>query len=110
MTTEPAADSPLLLLSLPRVQLLADLQLRGVTCVWCGVAVMAGDVHDLGPRPRPGGGQWFPRGCTRCVQATARRVIGLHDKTCTRCSPGRPCEARAALRGLLREGRRHADH
>ncbi|MFI9823219.1 hypothetical protein ACIHFC_22495 [Streptomyces sp. NPDC052013] len=107
MTTAPAQPhaEALSLLPVPRLVLLSDLQVRGVTCVWCGVHLKPGDVHDLGPRIRPGGGaQWFPRGCTRCVRNEARHVLNVHGADC-QCTPGRSeCATRAALRRLITEG------
>jgi hypothetical protein len=106
-TTRPdAGASALELLPLPKIDLLADLQMRGVTCVWCGTSLTPQNARDLGPRPRPGGeARWFPRGCTRCVRTTARRVLTLHSETCSRCAPGRWCNDRASLRLLAFEGR-----
>lgn len=104
-STQPHAQA-LELLPVPRIVLLTDLQVRGVTCVWCGVGLIAGDVHDLGPRIRPGGGaSWFPRGCTRCVRNEARHVLAVHGADCG-CVPGRrrACPNRAALQRLITEG------
>lgn len=53
---------------LPPLDSLSQQQVEGRHCVRldCGIALAAGHVVDLGPRPFPGGcGDWFPRECDR---------------------------------------------
>lgn len=107
MTQAPtdAQGEALAILPLPRIQLLSDAQTRGVTCVWCGIVCTAQNSLALGTRPRPDGTSWFPRGCHRCLQATARTVLPQHTARCRMCTPGGPgCDVRSTLRGLVRPG------
>ncbi|GAB2731913.1 hypothetical protein GCM10027072_28360 [Streptomyces bullii] len=100
-----ATAPPGALLPLPRIQLLTERQMQGVVCVWCGAPLTPETARDLGARSRPGGTQWFPRGCKRCVRAAALRFLAMHTANCASCAPGRPgCSVRTALRGLAKEG------
>ncbi|MGW0131874.1 hypothetical protein [Streptomyces sp. NPDC003299] len=95
------------LLPVPARQL-TDLQRRGNTCVWCGIAFAPGQGHDLGSRLEPFTTEWFPRGCTSCVGAQARRVYALHARTCGTCTRNvEACNVRRGLWNLalaMREG------
>jgi hypothetical protein len=109
----PAGDSPpapiTAALPLPTGSLQPD-QIRGAACVWCAEPLSNASAVDLGERPGVFGGvdsRWFPRGCTTCVNAAARRVLGIHVRTCDRCSrEPSACAARRELRQLALETRR----
>ncbi|MFF0222611.1 hypothetical protein [Streptomyces sp. NPDC004629] len=91
------------LLPLPRIRGLTEDQVCGRACVWCRTSLTAGAVMSLGPRRRPGtesGACWYPRGCTMCVRAEARRVVDLHARTCSTCRGPRACSTRRELLGL----------
>lgn len=62
---------------------------------------------SLGTRRRPGtesNACWYPRGCTTCVRAEARRVAALHARTCSTCRSPRTCEIRTELLSLAERG------
>lgn len=98
--------SALLMLPLPQVIGLTDPQRRGAVCVWCKEALTAETARDLGERPAPDGTRIWPRGCTPCVCAEARRVFRLHPRTCRTCDTGMRCDDQQALRALALEDRR----
>jgi hypothetical protein len=53
---------------LPPVDTLSQLQVRGMSCVWCGVALDNATAVDLGARPCRIADmtfKWFPRSCPR---------------------------------------------
>ncbi|MGW4730556.1 hypothetical protein ACWEQC_15550 [Streptomyces shenzhenensis] len=91
------------LLPLPPIRNLTEDQVCGRACVWCTKRLTTGTVMSLGPRRRPGtesGACWYPRGCTTCVRAEARRVATLHARTCSTCRSRRDCSARRELLSL----------
>lgn len=99
-------------LPLPPPDSLSQQQVRGVTCVWDGVALAPETAVDLGQRhmkPADGEHRWFPRACVQCVTARALRALYDHTDTCGQCrSPrrGSACpEGRALLRLSIRGGR-----
>lgn len=104
----PRTDSSALpMLPLPQVIGLSDAQRRGAECVWCSTTLTAETARDLGERPTSEGVRIWPRGCTPCVCAEARRVFSLHSRKCRTCIDNRePCDDRRALRDLALEGRR----
>ena len=109
-TTHPTPlrtdSSALLMLPLPQVLGLSPEKRRGAACAWCSERLTAETARDLGERPAPDGGTLFPRGCTPCVAAEARRVIRLHPRSCRTCDAGQQCKDRAALYALALEDRR----
>ncbi|GGV76504.1 hypothetical protein GCM10010294_42880 [Streptomyces griseoloalbus] len=98
-------SSALPMLPLPQVLGLTDEQRRGAVCVWCSKSLTAETARDLGERPTPGGTRIWPRGCTPCICAEARRVISIHSRSCRACGAGERCADRAALHALAREDR-----
>ena len=107
LTMTPA--EVLALLALPPVGGLTDQQIRGVTCVWDGIALAPGTAIDLGPRTLKrldGTVQWFPRGCRRCTQAAVLRALHEHAPTCPECEADyRDCPVGHGLMMALRECR-----
>ena len=106
----PVTVSIVTVLPVPRQTGLAAEQVRGATCVWCGVHLTAAAV-DLGRRHGSFMGvvgPWFPRACDRCTQAQAVRVLEIHVRSCARCT--RPvamyCPDATALRALAPEDQR----
>ncbi|WP_146232261.1 hypothetical protein [Streptomyces sp. NWU49] len=99
-------SSALLMLPLPQVIGLSDTQRRGAGCVWCDTPLTTETARDLGERPTSDGTRIWPRGCTPCVCAEARRVVRLHPRTCRICDAGKQCDDRDALRALALEDRR----
>lgn len=95
-------------LPLPTGSLEPD-QIRGAACVWCREPLDAAAI-DLGDRPgtfQGVDGRWFPRGCAPCANAAVRRVLGIHVRTCDRCTrDASSCDTRRALRQLALETRR----
>lgn len=55
---------------LPAPTRLAEEQVRGSACVWCGEQLTTGAVVDYGARPDPAdpGVRWYPRACQSCAQ------------------------------------------
>lgn len=105
--TPASTTSVLELLPLPEVPSLSDAQLRGATCVWCDSVLTAETARDLGERPHPDGGTWFPRGCAGDVRRAARLHYSVHPRTCEQCVDDRTlCDTQRALRRLALEGRR----
>lgn len=54
---------------LPSVTGLSEAQVRGKSCVWCGV-ILGATAVDLGPQKAQRAGDqvaWFPRGCRLCT-------------------------------------------
>lgn len=98
-------SSALPMLPLPQVLGLTDEQRRGAVCVWCSTPLTAETARDLGERPADGTRIW-PRGCTPCVCAEARRVISIHARSCRTCHAGKRCADRDALHALALEDRR----
>jgi hypothetical protein len=89
---------------------LSEQQLRGAECVWCGVHLTTDTAVDLGEhriRVLDSHITAFPRGCRPCTADTAYRALLDHAPTCKQCVDDAPrCETGAALRRLIREGRR----
>ncbi|WP_436735978.1 hypothetical protein [Streptomyces sp. BBFR102] len=56
---------------LPQPTTLANEQLRGAACVWCGERLDTAMAVDLGARPDPAysGVRWYPRACPACAEA-----------------------------------------
>ncbi|CAL9504680.1 hypothetical protein [Streptomyces sp. enrichment culture] len=107
-STDPRTDdsSALLMLPLPQVLGLSDPQRRGAACVWCSEPLTAETARDLGERPTSDGTRIWPRGCTPCVCAEARRIASLHPRRCRTCDAGKCCPDQRALRALALEDRR----
>ena len=101
------ASSALPMRPLPQFLGLSDAQRRGTVCVWCSQPLTAESARDLGERPAPDGTRMWPRGCSPCVQAAARRVFRLHNRHCACCiRNSEDCPDWHALRDLALEGRR----
>jgi len=99
-TTQDARQQALTTLELPDINGLSEAQVRGVTCVWDGIALTPETAVDLGPRPRDGGPDWFPRGCKRCTGEAAHRLLLAHAP---RCDVYPSCPTAVAAQRLMRE-------
>lgn len=97
------------LLALPPIDGLSENQVRGITCVWDGIALTPATAVDLGPRRirhLDGTQRWFPRGCHQCTQVAALRMLHEHAMVCPRCQDDYPtCSIGLGLNRLLRECR-----
>ncbi|WP_193515097.1 hypothetical protein, partial [Streptomyces griseoloalbus] len=92
---------------LPPLDGLAEAQVRGMTCVWDGIALTPATAVDLGPIRKKHLGreyQWFPRGCKRCVGEKAYNALFLHSRECAECWRGPNCPFAIAANRLMREG------
>lgn len=99
----------LALLPLPAIADLSEQQVRGITCVWDGIALTPATAVDLGVRTMNRLGekrQWYPRACRRCIGDGAYRLLLDHSPACDRCRKDGGCELGRALNRLVREGRR----
>lgn len=94
------------MLPMPKARTLKQVQIEGKACVWCSDGLDGDSTLHLGPRIRVAEGtvkRWWPRACWPCVGAAARRVLGLHRRTCARCSHRDYCPDSRALDALARE-------
>ncbi len=109
--TRPAAAPAAIrvLIPLPSIEGLSEQQVRGNTCVWDGIALTPATAIDLGPRRirhLDGSLRWFPRGCHRCVETAALRMLHDHAMACPACGDDYPaCQIGLTLNRLLRECR-----
>jgi hypothetical protein len=109
--TQPAAAllDVRTMLELPAVGELSEQQYRGITCVWDGIALTPATAVDLGPRRMrhlDGHRTWFPRGCRRCTQVAALRMLHRHAIHCVDCQDDyQSCAVGHGLNRLLRECR-----
>ncbi|MFH9950378.1 hypothetical protein ACH4OQ_27720 [Streptomyces luteogriseus] len=103
-TVEAAGLGPLALLPLSDVASLSLRQTEGTICVWCGSGLVPCTARNLGPRPRLGGGQIFPRGCGKCVREKAAEAYRLHVSKCRACLRNQQCADRTGLRDLASAG------
>ncbi|MFF7452082.1 MULTISPECIES: hypothetical protein [unclassified Streptomyces] len=104
-TTNPTAvDFALALLTLPEPGPLAEAQVRGQNCVWCGITLVTETAVDLGPRRKTaldGSYDWFPRGCKTCTGPRALHALHDHAPRCEQCVDGPVrCETGRVLRRL----------
>src|SRR5438034_1476538 len=105
----PTLDAALDLLPLPDHNDLSEQQVRGITCVWDGIALTAETAVDLGPRKvkrLDGHFDWFPRGCRQCVGRHAYEFLFGHAENCEHCASRTDCPTAVEVRRLMREGRR----
>jgi hypothetical protein len=96
----------LTLLLLPAIGDLSEQQVRGITCVWDGVALSPTTAVNLGPRTFNQLGekrQWYPRACRQCLL----HHFYNHVDGCAECTANAAgCELGAAMRrAALRAGR-----
>ncbi|MFE7954359.1 hypothetical protein [Streptomyces sp. NPDC057413] len=102
--------APVHLLPLPTLDGLTDLQVRGYTCIWCGVMLTPATAVNLGERRhRRLGGCYstYPRGCCSCTADRAHRALLDHGGSCEQCvDDGALCPTGRALYRLVRQGRR----
>lgn len=107
-STTPTIDR-LAILTLPSLNGLSEQQLRGVTCVWDGIALSPETAVNLGPRRkhRPGGHfDWYPRACRHCIYTAAYRDLHAHVPSCPRCPHEDPgCATAVGLLRLMRDYR-----
>ena len=105
-TTAPAEIR--LLLRTPRIQL-TEMQIRGITCVWCGIGLSPATAVSLGERTRrhlDGHLRWWPQGCHPCTQAETLHALHVHAPGCPDCqSDYQSCPVGLGLNRLLRECR-----
>lgn len=98
------------LLVLPPLAGLSEHQVRGMTCVWDGVALATGTAVDLGAQTTSRAGQplqWFPRACPACITDRGRRALYAHAPFCEQCvDEADKCETGRGLYRLMREARR----
>jgi hypothetical protein len=97
-------------LALPSLAGLSEYQVRGITCVWDGVALATSTAVDLGAQTANRAGeplQWYPRACRNCVAERAHRALNAHAPLCKDCvhKAGR-CPVGSGLYRLMRETRR----
>lgn len=104
-----APDEIRLMLPLPSIGGLSEQQVRGMTCVWDGIALTPATAVDLGPRRirhLDGHRQWFPRGCHSCTESAALRRLHEHAMTCPTCDSDYPaCPIGLGLNRMIRECR-----
>lgn len=98
----------LAVLPLPDYDSLSVQQVRGITCVWDGVALTADTAVDLGPRTVPGHDElWFPRGCRLCTGRAAMQELTGHNQVCEQCVDDHTaCSTGLGLVRAVREARR----
>lgn len=98
------------LLPLPPLDGLTQQQVRGITCVWDGIALTPDTAIDLGERTMNRLGEpvrWFPRGCRRCTGEAAYRLLLEHAPLCEQCvDDSSNCPTGTGLNRLIREARR----
>lgn len=112
MPSELSNSAPVdarVILPLPPLAGLSEYQVRGITCVWDGIALTPATAVDLGPRRirhLDGSMRWFPRGCRNCTQAAALRALHEHAMVCPTCDSDYPaCPVGLGLNRLIRECR-----
>ncbi|MFJ9128957.1 hypothetical protein ACIRJS_33130 [Streptomyces sp. NPDC102340] len=89
----------------PPISELAESQLCGRCCVWCGCALTVGRIVDLGERAE-GGRRLFPRACRICTAKQVYLQLIEHAGSCEQCvDDGALCRSSIELRRALREGR-----
>lgn len=98
MPSDTAAAEALALLPLPAIAELSEQQVRGITCVWDGIALTPATAVDLGARTMNRLGekrQWYPRACRQCIH----RAFLDHVDGCATCKADAACcELGAAMR------------
>ncbi|MFJ3229567.1 hypothetical protein [Streptomyces sp. NPDC086787] len=108
--TAPASAAALALLPVPFAVGLSEQQVRGITCVWDGIALSPATAMDLGARTvyRLGEArQWYPRACRRCAAKYAMEALRLHSPGCEECvGDYAQCETGLDLVRLTAEARR----
>ncbi|MFF6829661.1 hypothetical protein [Streptomyces longwoodensis] len=110
MPPENRTAEPVSLLELPSLDALAEDQVRGATCIWCGTELSADTAVNLGGRRHKrldGAYTTFPRACRPCTMAAGVRALADHAPLCEQCTdnPG-ACADGMALQRLIREHRR----
>ncbi|MFD5266767.1 hypothetical protein [Streptomyces sp. NPDC058335] len=102
-----ATVDALAIISLPPLDGLAEEQLRGAACVWCGAGLTTDSAVDLGERRHKrldGHYSTFPRGCP--VDVTRAAVQALHDHagSCEQCADAAEhCTVSLALYRIVRQ-------
>lgn len=97
-TSTTTGSSALALLPLPAIADLSEQQVRGITCVWDGVALSPSTAVDLGPHTFKRLGepvQWYPRACRQCM---LHRFYDHVDGCATCKTDAACCELGAAMR------------
>jgi hypothetical protein len=95
-------------LPLPEFNTLSQQQVRGITCVFDGVALSPATAVDLGEhRIRRIHVSWFPRACRPCALPRAMQALQLHSGSCEQCVDDHTqCPTGLGLVRLVREARR----
>lgn len=95
---------------LPEFDTLSQAQVRGITCVHCGVALSPATAVDLGERKfrRPGDNvSWYPRSCQHCSMEQSMVALQEHSGSCEQCADDfTQCETGRGLVRAVRESRR----
>lgn len=109
--TNQISASVLTLLAIPSIAGLSEHQVRGMSCVWDGIALTPATAVDLGVQSASRAGapvSWYPRACRGCVALQAHRGLLTHGTTCTVCAreeTASSCEIGRGLYRLVREYR-----
>lgn len=108
LSPEDARQQVLAALALPALDGLTEAQVRGMTCVWDGIALAPATAVDLGPRKKKrldGEYDWFPRGCRRCVAERVWAWFFSHTDECGQCQKDASCPFSVAVQRIMREVR-----
>jgi hypothetical protein len=107
--THTSQDSVLDLLAIPGIAGLSEHQVRGMACVWDGIALTPATAVDLGMHSANRAGEpvsWYPRGCRGCTSRAAYRALLDHTQDCRTCKDSAPgCDQGHALQQLAKQGR-----
>ncbi|MFJ4712734.1 hypothetical protein [Streptomyces sp. NPDC088785] len=94
-------------ITVPHVGEMAEGQLRGHLCVWCGQGLRPDASVDLGPRIGEDDHRWYPRSCPACAVPQLHGQLVEHTGSCEQCADEpRLCTVWESLQSALREGRR----
>jgi hypothetical protein len=105
--TVSAPVNALAFIPLPEVHALSQQQVRGITCVFDGVALSPATAVDLGERQGSDGTGWFPRACRSCAMERSMVALQEHSGWCEQCTDDYlKCETGRGLVRAVREARR----
>lgn len=97
------------LLAIPGIAGLSEHQVRGMACVWDGIALTPATAVDLGVHSASRAGEpvsWYPRACRSCTSRAAYRALLDHAHGCRTCKDSAPgCDQGHALQQLTKHGR-----
>lgn len=96
-------------LALPPLAGLSEHQVRGMACVWDGIALTPATAVDLGMHSANRAGEpvsWYPRACRGCTSRAAYRALLDHTQDCRTCKDSAEgCDQGHALQQLAKQGR-----